>query len=87
MAAHLPCLSSPAQCASKRLPGLQQRPSAMSMHPDSRFALQPGCCRKWRTSAAGVEEQFLMENFQTDAGIVETVDLSDDEVRLAVNLL
>lgn len=90
MSAHLPCRNSRAPCVGKRTLGLPKRPAAVSVPLDSHTTVQlhslPACRRSWRTQAAGVEEQFLMENFQTDAGLVETVDADDDEVRAPTNV-
>jgi len=53
--------------------------------PDNRPALQHRARQTHRhavrTTAKGVDEQFLVEDYQTDAGVIATVDAADDEVR------
>lgn len=34
-----------------------------------------------------MDEQFLVEDYQTNAGVIETVDASDDEVRASTVLI
>jgi hypothetical protein len=94
MVSQLPCIHSSVRCAGVRLPVVQGKAAAHSQPspPAALYATLPASHQRWRASCAGVEEQYLMEAFQTDAGIVETVDSSDDEViaafvRLASKML
>ena len=86
MVSQLHCMHSSVRCAGGRLPGLQGQAAAhgQSCLPAALHVTLPASRQRLAAPRAGTEEQYLMEAFQTDSGIVETVDSSDDEVTAAL---